>query len=375
MSAFNGISGNMPGWTLPPTSSNLNLTSPGISSTSWFPQGANSNNAGIASFLNFGEPPASASHYANNNDLIQMQHVIRPWHDGSHMHMAEYQPVFCVRQIDQQHGMYTEVTLGKLNQILRESYAIYKEVLATNQSSDATRFQNLLNKHGEDILDLLRKYKNEGDHVFENFLKGNELAAELREFYKLSTHKILEYVTKVGIMHKWNFLGVILNVNRSTSIDESSTNATEDRINVVNTVMAKRAFLHNMMGTREDSVTGADVWLVLRRVYERSGNPGHFEFAPYVSRTRIFPPKIFTTYQDNGPYPNDDATGFKIGSFPENEERRTTSAHVIPVGVITEPAARDGAPGLVAAACGSIDGKLAFEASASLPKIMVQVGM
>ena len=121
--------------------------------------------------------------------------------------------------------------------------------------------------------------------------------------------------------------------------------------------MAKRATTHNIFGSNKDLCTGADAYLVLRRVARRGAQgPGRFEFVPYATRAQLGVPRHLAIYSD-GP-------------------KRMVNSHVVPLGVVTQPAGRDAPPGIREVACGlNGNNKVAFEAIATLPTIHLQVGM
>jgi hypothetical protein len=381
MQAFSSASTGLPGYSVGPAQS-MGLSGPGINSAEWTPSGSDGAGSGrAAAFLNYGLPPATSSlDKYTNNDFIVQQQVIHPWNDGSHLHIAEYQIVFCNRSLtDHDLQLYTTVSLAKMNEILDHAYATF-EALSNNgdpnlDDPECADFSRYLAKYGEDKLDEYHKIRKLRSPIeLDRYFNAVGVAAternEMKRFYELATNRaVMRYMTKLGILSNWNFFGVTVSVNRATGQDEIDLAQQSERVTALGVIMAKKATTHNIFGENKDLVTGADTYLVLRRV-QRRGNlgPGRFEFVPYASRTQMSVPRHLSIYSD-GFFLNSDGTSNK--TIP-----RLVNSHIIPVGVVTQPAGRDAPEGIREMAAG-LNGspKTAFETIATLPTIQIQVGM
>jgi hypothetical protein len=362
MSAFSGANMGIPGYSSGPGSSNLGLTGgPGVRSLDW--DGKNVGQA--AAFLNYGDVPGSyGTPYFLANDFIQQQYVIHPWADGAHLHIAEFQIVCGLRSVaDHDLNMYTQVSLAKLNELLKAAHDTYEAMTAPAAlDPEAAEFARLLEEYGEDMLENYHRARKAGDYAVKNMFTGvtNGSEAELRKFYDMAINKpVLRYMTKLGILSHWNIIGITVGVNRGTGLDETDNAMHSERVTVINNIVAKRAMVHNIFGDNRDIPTGADTWLVLRRVMRRGNRgPGRFEIVPYASRSRISVPRDLAIYSDS-----------RDGS-------RIVSSHVHALGVVTKPAGRDAPQGLREMSTG-LNGnhKAAFETIATLPQIQIQVGM
>jgi hypothetical protein len=347
----------------------------------WGPNGSASK---AAAFASYGLPPSSSSVASfTSNDFIQHQHVIHPWGDGAHRNIAEYQIVFTQRTLtDHDLQLYTSVSLAKVNEILDQSYATF-EALTDNiadptlNDADCVKFKNYLDKYGEKLLEEYHQLRKKSSNTYlDAYVTDATTRNELKDFYEMAINRpVLKYLTKLGILLNWNFIGVTLGVNRATTFDESDNAASSERVAVINTIMAKRATTHNIFGGIKDVITGADAYLILRRV-QRRGNrgPGKFEFVPYASRFVMGIPRHLAIYSDGFEQIPDPAGA--AGKTKNSDIPRIVNSHVIPVGMITQPTSRDAPEGIREVAAG-LNGnhRTAYEAISTLPTIHVQVNM
>ena len=120
--------------------------------------------------------------------------------------------------------------------------------------------------------------------------------------------------------------------------------------------LGERARVGNIWGTRQHVKPGAKLFLILKRVEQADGSYGHFQWIPYASCTRDYPPKHLMTYRD--------------------ESGRTCRSFVQYVGVCSENMEREPARGQIEMAMGMMGGaQQAYDAFGALPSITVQIGI
>jgi hypothetical protein len=309
---------------------------------------------------NYGDPGMSyGTPYFGDNDRIHQQYVIGPWPDRAHLNITQYQIVCCARRLDHDYNLYTQVSLAKVQELLRSAWDTF-EAARTNGDRDALEFRRFMVTYGEPMLEAYhraaRPLASAADKLV---LQGMDPAAlgDLRAFYEMHSRPVFKYLTKLGILSYWNVLGVVVGVNRPTGVEAADDQASEDHVSVLANVVAKRAVTHNIFADNSDLPTGADAYLVLRRTLMRGNRgPGAYEFVPYGTRARLRPPRYLSVYADEG--------------------ERLIDAHIIPLGVVTQPAGKDAPLGIRELSAGLTGPhRAAFETIAALPTIHVQVGM
>jgi hypothetical protein len=210
---------SVPSTTVTPTTPNGLSAEPGVQSMDWNGQGL----LNAAAWANFAEAPREYGTSTNDvNETIQQQHVLFPWDDGCHTRINKYQPMFTARNLDKEHGMNNEITLAKLNEIIRQSYQTFNVLTEGDESmrnAEAVEFKKYLKYYGEDQLELYHQLvkghmvgkQQWEEHASKQGLfkveddKGNVIlnASSMASFYEMATKDVFRYMTKFGILQKW----------------------------------------------------------------------------------------------------------------------------------------------------------------------------
>lgn len=284
------------------------------------------------------------------NTYISYSYTIYPWADKTHEYIQEGMLIFLSRHINHKYRLYNMAPLWKLNIEAKLHYNMAWNQFENANNTELIEFKRLLRELGEKSLE-----------DYHTALVHNrvpkDINPDLVKFHQLAKKEDYRYLTKFGILSHWNFGGVVLSKGESTGAAAYLDRHSEtDTVYSVGVVIGERARTSNIWGSKAHIHPGSKVMLILRRVPLANGKFGHFEFTPYASAERDYPPVHLTTYQD--------------------ESGRLCSGHVISVGVCTEAVERDPANGQLEMACGMIGGvQQSYEACGALPFVQLQLGI
>jgi hypothetical protein len=287
------------------------------------------------------------------NTFIQYSYPIVPFKDGSEERIAEFQCVFINRHHDAKHNMYAVVNIGKFNNLLRDAHLEFEKDVDDGYG-EAIQLRDFLIAHGEAPLERYHILKHSGTQP--------ELAKLERDYpnvgaaYAIAMKDVYCYQTRMGILHRWNFLGVVLSRQQATSLMAIDLTPSTSHVNVINVVQGERARTANIFGQHGDVIAGGKVWFILKRVKKEDGTYGHFQVSTYATNKRETVPYTLRYYKTNG-----------------NDEL----AHCWKVGTVTDWGPSSPAEGMRQRALGMDNHKerSASEATAQLPHIYIQLGI
>lgn len=280
--------------------------------------------------------------YTTNTSIVY-SYTIYPWKDRTHEYIQPGMCVFISKHINSKHRVYNMAPIFKLN---IEQRLHHHKATNPHQNTDPEiqTLRNLVEAHGEDILD---------NHKNLNVTRDPTVGQMVR----LASQEKCRYLTKFGILLGWNFIGSCLSKGESTGpavfLDRHQHT---DMVYVVGCVLGERARVGNIWGSRSTVHPGTKLFLILRRVLKADESYGEYQWVPYATDSRDYPPKALTVYRD---------TSGKL-----------CRAFVLYVGVCTENFSKDPAIGQIERAIG-LSGSVqqAYEAHGSLPEIEIRIGI
>jgi len=292
--------------------------------------------AAASRFMNNGIPrdPLSLNSVEyDSNQPISHTFTIYPWKDNTHNQIQTYQLVFVSKFMDSEYNLHNMAPIYRLNMEMREHYSKFN-IKFGNVGANVDQFKTDLEKFGETGLDIYRSYPFNNDDL-----------EKLSTFYRNSESENYTYLTKQGILSKWNFSGSVLSKQQSGAPnDNMDFPQTTESLNVVGVVVGGECRVYNIWG----AVTAGDkLYLILSK-----HRNGQFYWFSWFS---------------NKSYPN---FTYKDAS------NRTQRAFVQYVGLCTRN--MEGAPSerQIATALGETNSmEDAYETYGTLPCITVQIGI
>jgi hypothetical protein len=188
--------------------------------------------------------------------------------------------------VDHKHGLTPIVSIGKFNNILRESHELFNSMVQAGQP-EAVEFNGYLRGIGENNLEYYHYLlsTNNSDKITE--FRGANVG--IQRFYSLATQDVYRYQTIFGITSQWNFLGVALAKSEATSLASLDMTRSTSNVYVLNVVVGEKAQVFNYWGTIKTAGVGCRVFLVLRRVKLPNDAWGQFQVttASYSTRDTV----------------------------------------------------------------------------------------
>lgn len=299
--------------------------------------------ARAASYTNYGEP-ADYEEVGNYQANASITHAysIHPWMDKTHEYIQQGMLVFLSRYTNHKFKLYNMAPVWKLNIEQRLHYFKSENPYEAGGDPEMEEFKGYLERFGE--------------HGLECYHQNPEGNSELKRFHMMALKPEYRYLTKFGILQNWNFIGSCQSKGESQAPNAYlDMHSDTDICYVVGCIVGERARVGNIWGTRQHVKPGAKLFLILTRVRTREGY-GHFQWVPYATCTRDYPPKHLLSYQD------------KSGKM--------CRAFVLYVGVCSENLEKEPAHGQIEMAMGILGGvEQAYEAFGSLPSITIQIGI
>ena len=233
-------------------------------------------NRGIAPSGDVG--PISPEH-ASDAPIVY-SYTILPWFDNTHLMINEGMLVFLTRYCDR--GIYNMAPLFRLNMELRKLYQQYEINGGNNE------YNGYLRDHGEFGLEA---YCRSG--------KANETKKEeLRKFRSATLTDDFWFLTRWGILQRWNFGGVCQTKGESTGagvyMDDHDKS---DMVCSVSVNIGARAKVSNVWGNVQE---GDKLYLILTRVKRANGKYGEFQWKPVYCKKSSFPSIRKYRYMDEG---------------------------------------------------------------------------
>ena len=295
-----------------------------------------------ARFLNNGiprNPTALESVEIDSNQPIEHTYSVYPWKDNTHNQIQPYQLVFITKYLDPEYQMVNMAPIYWLNIQMQDQYnKFYRNFGQVDPNKDF--FKQSLEKFGETGLDIYRM------HPFINVLKNDEL----KKFVDLAYTDNFLYLTKQGILSKWNFSGAVISKQQSTAPnDYLDFPQSVESVNVVGVVIGQEARVYNIWGPVQ---AGHKLFLVLTRKKLSNNKYGAFQWISWFSK---------------GKYPN---------FFYEDDSGRKQRAFVQYVGLCTRNIEGEPTERQIQGALGGYNVmEDAYETTGTLPCITVQIGI
>ncbi len=363
------VSGDIYGMGFPPGGINVDPTSEGgrvnmgiggvpQGGFAWEPAGTDFFNP--AGKMNYGKHPSQHSHPSiKSHDFVQHAYPATDWADGSDEYVMPDMMMFMVRVSPGNDGAYTMMSQAKLNQVLHEAQEAFDGAVAEGDPQ-AIAFKAAIEEFGEQMLyiyDAARTMR--GGLKFLESRVANFTA--LTQYFMMSTEDVYCYLTLYGVMHKVNYIGPVINVNRAVGVEGYDGTQQRDHSSIVNMGYAKRLSMANIFGDVDDITTGSRLWLILTRkqIQMREGQRyGCFQVVAGGSKTRDRAIRgAETSYLD--------------------ASSRSCPGHTWNVGVVYTPPASNGIASARATATNTgptMSERRAYEMHATIPQMYVLAG-
>ncbi len=302
--------------------------------------------ARAAALTNNGEPVdyEEVGEYAANV-AITHAYTIHPWADKTHEYIQQGMIVFLSRYVNQRFRMHNMAPVWKLNIEQRLHYFKANNPYEDGADASMQEFQRMLKEYGEAGLEAYHKYRQD------------ETGGELKKFHMMALKPEYRYLTKFGILQNWNFIGSCQSKGESQAPNAYlDMHSNTDIAYVVGCILGERARVGNIWGTRQHVKPGSKLFLILTRTRKGDNEFGHFQWIPYATCTRDYPPQHLLSYRD--------------------ESGRMCRSFVLSVGVCTENLEKEPAVGQIERAMGMMgNAEHAFDAFGALPSIIIQIGI
>jgi hypothetical protein len=252
----------------------------------------------LAASLNYGQFPNVVVNATEvSNDTISYSYVVLPWEDSSETRIVKKMLVFINRHQDKVVNAVHMASLAKMNVMMREMYDMFQRNASTEFSDpNSLQFQQLLQTYGERGLNrfqsALMKY-NHNLSLVERDL--GEDFADLKIMYRLANESISCYMTKVGILNRWNYVGGVISMSHVASRrDIDFYQMTEHTLNV-GVAFGKEITLSAIWRRLEN---GDRLFLILKPVTSHNNSKRPFQFVPYACKDGGYPPIRELQYRD-----------------------------------------------------------------------------
>lgn len=209
-------------------------------------------------------PTTMESVEMDSNVPISHTYSVIPWVDNTHRQLQPYMLVFATHYVNSKYQQLVNMApIYKLNIEMQQHYYKYKNNL--NPPEEMTTFQTYLKEYGEQGLEINLKPE----------------TPKITQFQQMAKSGDFMYLTKYGIMNKWNFLGVVSSKQESCAPnDELDYPEMIDSISSVGVVVGQTARVSNIWGQVK---VGEKLFLVLTRKKDAKGNPAAFFLMPWKS--------------------------------------------------------------------------------------------
>lgn len=293
-------------------------------------------------YMDGGLPPATNVVSHLGDEPVTYSYALNTWIDGTHLYIQEGMLLFGAKHVDTKHKTLSGAPIFKLNSENTVSMTAFK-IARLRAGSEAAKFNRLIEKHGEAVLDSYHTDLKKGNTV--------ENDGELREYHRMAQLTEFRYLTQFGIKSLWNFLGAVVSKGESTGAGVSLDMFDgSDMLFIVGISAAKRAECLNLWGNVS---SGSKVFLILMRADKNSP----LQWIPYSDRSREYPERQFRTYID--------ASGRICKSF------------ILEIGTVSETISKVPSQSQIDQASGLFGTtvKDAFDAQATLGLAILQLGV
>lgn len=213
--------------------------------------------------------------------------------------MREGMVVFALRQHLNEPGTTVLVTQAQLNRLMREQWDVFvsRTTLQAANSGvfvEENQFLDLLRLHGELGLELYDKYKASPNKALKN------MVAKYAVFATMAVSQNFCYLTAYGIRQRVNYLGPILSLSISSTLDEGDyANRTEPASLAVG--MGKNVPCAAIFGPSDEMRMRTKLWIVISRLRCDGNKCGAFCVKATYSTVSDEPemsPHMGITYRD-----------------------------------------------------------------------------
>lgn len=299
----------------------------------------------FGAFANYGiprDPMRLEDVEFDSNQPITHTYTVFPWKDNTHKQIQEYMLTFVTRYMDPEYHMVNMSTIYRFNIEMTEQWIHFTNPRSTILRK--TEFEQGLQRYGEQGLEMYRT------HPF-----VDSTVEEMKSFYDVAHEEQFVYLTKQGILSKWNFCGAVASKQQSSAPnDDMDFPDTTESVNVIGVNIAGESRIHNLWG---DVKPGDKLFLVLTRKKLRNGNYGPFQWISWYGKG-----------------------GDRPSFFYTDERDQEQKAYVLYIGLCTRVTNDSGgsppSEKQIASALGHYNViQDAYESYASLPCIVVQIGI
>lgn len=226
-----------------------------------------------AKFLNYGVPKNPLdirSTEFDSNQPIEHTYSVYPWKDNTHNQIQPYQLVFVSKYLDPEYQLVNMAPIYRLNIAMNEQYNKCYRNFGFNKTENK-QFIDALNEYGETALTNYKSYP------------YNDIESEpLSTFYNQAVSENYMFLTKQGILSKWNFIGAVISKQQSTAPNDNLDFPQHtESINVVGVVIGQEARVYNIWGNVKP---GDKLFLVLTKKKTADGTFGAFQWKPYFCK-------------------------------------------------------------------------------------------
>lgn len=289
----------------------------------------------------------------SNGNVVHSSQIKR-WPDLEYdRQIMQGQPVFHKRSVDDSE-LVNILNIFQFNQILSDGYNVAMGMLERGEAPEGLDISIIREVVNGDIKESdIEEYIGR-EAALEEEIKDSVRKEKLKNAVALAKANHFVYLFAPGILHRWNFWGIVNNLGEADSLQSRR----RFPVTVVNTIIAKKAKVSNIWGEKFVEI-GNDVHFVLRRKRLQNGEFGCFEIFPIATPSGDPVPLNERVYTD--------VTG------------HLTNGPTIEVGCISETSMAGGshpAPNMVVQAInsgGNTGAKTAFNAMGNLPTIWIQV--
>ncbi len=243
-----------------------------------------------AALLDYGRAKKkNANSSLRSHDFVQYTYPSVEWADGSEEYIMPEMQMFSVRTSPGMDNGYTPVTLIKANQLLYDAQKIFND--ACNEGDpQALEYRVALRKFGENSLYCFHTARHHPTYAEAMKKRLGDNYGEMTKFYLTSFEDVYCYLTVFGVLHKLNYTGPVININRAIGVEGYDKTQQEDHNTIVNNGYAKRLAVANIFGDNDDVTTGSTVGLTLTRkqIVDRDGavRYGYLQIIPHGSKLR-----------------------------------------------------------------------------------------
>lgn len=287
----------------------------------------------------FGVPAVRATAGMPSQEVVVQSHVVNPWPNGYHERLGRGQIIFIARDAKNDKNLQTFASLPQMNEVLRIAFEkAIKAGVIERSTVDADTFGDLKSWIEEDMEDSVARERRHLDEVGKKNRARSNLLTQMKntnEKFWITTPELkeallqqqatqyLKYLAIDGILEKWNYCGVIRNIEHADA-----------HFKVLNSAVSGPLDVDNYWGTGVAQTKNG--YLVLKRVRGADGDYGQFAWHPWIENGTDPRKNIQSAYPDSNDVYYEDVAGYaqygavekigKIGSVTHNAQQAGKSS-------------------------------------------------